>query len=127
MARAFFILSAIVCIVLSASVAVSDHAGSEGPSVERLISSVTGLDLLGIEPTNTTYPKAIGNLSAAPVPVGDGCDSTNGHSCAPHLMSSGQLLAISGIGQKDRRIVVMTAAPDERDKSGLYRPPIKQS
>lgn len=127
MARAFFNILVVVCIVLSANVAVSGQTGSEDPSVARSISSVTGLDLLEIEPTNSAYEKTFGKLGAAPVPDGDGRDSTNGHSCAPHLMSSGQLVAISSVSQKYRQIVEMNAPPDERDKSGLYRPPIKQS
>ncbi len=127
MVRLLFITYAMVCVVFLASDAVSVRASAEAVTPDPTASTLGVLDTKETSKTNPVHLKTTGQYTSAPIPEEDECDPTNGHSCTSHLLSLGQSAMVSGVGQKDAHFVAMIAAPDDREKSGLFRPPISLS
>ena len=127
MARLLLITCTVVCAVLLASNAVSVQANTGGLAPVSLVSTLSDVGRKDADQTKTVFQKTIGTLTSSPIPEKEECDPTNGHSCAPHLLSSGQSATVSGVGQKDAQTLALIAAPDDRERAGLFRPPINIS
>ena len=132
MTRLFVIISAFASVMFWVTAGGAESYGPRAAvhdsAADRLISSLVG----GRSAVNVGTPRQISFVAnsshrSSYAPEGPECDAGKGHSCAPHLMNSGQAAAAVGMVQRCAQVTTAITAPDARESLGLFRPPINLS
>ena len=132
MARLFLIVSAFASVMFWVTAGVAEsyspRAAAHDLAADRQNSSVAGGGCaVKVGTQRQVYLEANSSHSSSHAPEERGCDAGKGHSCAPHLMNSGQAAAAVGVVQRCAQVTTVITAPDARESVGLFRPPIKLS
>ena len=127
MRRLFLIISVLTGIVVLATMVIGDQ-GSHRIVAGDVSGGYSATAIAGIgQISNQLFFETISKSRFGAASENEGCDASNGHSCAPHFVSSGQTTAAFAVDMKSSRLVVISVAPDGRKALGLFRPPIKYS